>query len=103
MTIIKEFDYIEQHIGNSYYVSIFSGFEHSFRPILREFDPSGFEHNKNSFESLFKNIVKSIIPIENKNNFIENATTIRNFIHNNGAYVSRSSKDRPIIECGSKF
>ncbi|TVP40081.1 hypothetical protein [Candidatus Nitrosocosmicus arcticus] len=99
----REFDYIDQHIGNSYYIFIFSSFEHSFRLISKEYDPTSFEQNKNSFESLFKNIIKGIIPTENKNNFIEIATTIRNSIHNNGAYISRNSKDRPIIDWDGKL
>lgn len=94
----REFDYIDQHIGNSYLIFIFSSFEHSFRLISEVFDANSFETNKDSFESLFKNIIKGIVPTENKNNFIEVATTVRNSIHNNGAYVARSKKDRQILK-----
>jgi hypothetical protein len=101
---MKELDYIDQHIGNSYYIFIFSSFEHSFRRISKAYDLQRFNLDKNNFESLFKNTIKGIIPEENKNNFIEIDTILRNSIHNNGAYVSRSSsKDRHIKWNGKSY
>ncbi len=100
---MKELDYIDQHIGNSYYIFIFSSFEHSFRLISKVYNPQRFDLDKNNFQSLLWNVIKDIIPTESKNNFIEIATNIRNSIHNNGAYVNRNSKNQRIIWNGKFY
>jgi hypothetical protein len=98
----REFDYCDQMISMSYFFFLFSYFEHSLRRIIQVYNPELY-NSQSDISPLLKGIIKKL-ELDNKDQFIDLITLIRNSIHNNGLFIPRkTSSNRKIIWKGIPF
>ncbi len=89
-------DYLDQHIIFSYFLFVYSSFEHSLRVICRHSYPNIYtfknrngEKRKRDFKTQFEMLVRELKFMDNNlQNFIEIVVKFRNSIHNNGDFIT---------------
>jgi hypothetical protein len=86
---VREFDYYDQVVTNSFFLLMFSSFESSIRLIVKRYD-SNLYGSQRDINPLCKGLI-SRLKLGNKDKFIDLISSIRNSIHNNGLYVPKGS------------
>lgn len=89
-------DYLDQHIVFSYFMFVYSAFEHSLRVICKHIYPNIYafktpygEERIRDFKTQFEMLARELKFMDNNlQNFIEIVVKFRNSIHNNGVYVN---------------
>lgn len=90
----RKLDYMDQAIGNNFYISIFNAFEHSFRTIAEKYDANLYDQQKKSLNSLFTAFIGPLqLQTTDREKFINVVTRVRNSIHNNGVFISPKKQD----------
>jgi hypothetical protein len=79
-------------------MSIFNAFEHSFRIISKNYDTNLYEQQENSINSLFTAFLRPLqLNVDNRAQFINVVSRVRNSIHNNGVFVSPKEKNAKFV------
>lgn len=87
---VREFDYYDQIVTNSYFFFVFCSFESSLRLIVEQYDIQLYKSQKD-FNPLSKKFLKDLsLKNEETDNFIDVLSSVRNSLHNNGRYVNRT-------------
>jgi hypothetical protein len=93
---VREFDYYDQVVTNSFFLLMFSSFESSIRLIVKRYD-SKLYNSQRDFNPLSKGLI-SKLKLGHKDRFIDLISSIRNSIHNNGLYVPKgSTKSKKVV------
>lgn len=93
---IREFEYYDQVVTNSYFFLVFSSFESSIRLLVRRYD-SNLYRSQRDFNPLCKVFISNL-QLDDKDEFIDLISSIRNSIHTNGLYMPRgSTKSKRIV------
>jgi hypothetical protein len=95
----REIDYYDQVVTNSFLILLFSSFEASIRLIIKQYDATLYQSQKNRFNPLCKELMcKLKLLTKDNDKFIDLVGLLRNSIHNNGVYEPRGSTKMREIE-----
>jgi hypothetical protein len=84
----REFGYFDQVNLNGTFILVFISFEHSTRLICKQYNLKLFQEKESTINGIWKGIRKDL-GINNRDDFIDLITNLRNSLHNNGLFVPR--------------
>ena len=93
----RELNYYYQTTVNCTFIHLFNAFEHAIRRICEKYDNRLYESKKGSIGLLCKKLFRQL-ELNNKDEFIDLITHLRNSLHNNGLYMPLRDLENKEIE-----